>query len=82
MTFRFAHTSCPSYIEQVSDIAPAVYILNCRPVSSIGARRTVIFAMQMTIPAHAHVGANNLTWELAPKTYLPPFTSAALSVEP
>ena len=78
--FDFARTSCPSYIEQVAAAAPEVYVLNCRPVRSIGAGRTVIFAMQTTVPERTHLGNNSLTWELAPRTYLPPFTSAALAV--
>jgi hypothetical protein len=81
-SFHFALTSCPSYVEQVASAAAEVYILNCRPVSSIAAGRTVVFAMRIGVPKHTHLGNNSLTWELAPRTYSPPFTSAALAVKP
>jgi hypothetical protein len=80
--FRFASTSCPSYIEEVA-LAPArVYVLNCRPVGAIAPGATVDFAMRVVIPQKARVGNNSLTWELAPRTYEPPFTPAALWVVP
>jgi hypothetical protein len=81
-TFRFAAASCPTYLEQFG-IAPArAYILNCRRVVSIAPRQTVLFEMQLTIPAAARLGNTSLTWELAPKTYEAPFTPAALWVVP
>jgi uncharacterized protein DUF4232 len=79
-TFRFARTSCPTYIEQVGLSHAEAYLLNCRPVPSISPNETVRFAMQITIPAQARLGNESLTWELAPRTYDPPFTPAALWV--
>jgi hypothetical protein len=78
--FRFARTSCPSYIEQLAASTPQVYVLNCHEVGAVAPRATVRFAMQIVIPAHTRLGDNSLTWELAPKTYEPPFTPAALWV--
>ncbi len=78
--FRFARTSCPTYIEQMLPAAARPYVLNCRPVSEIAPHRSVLFAMQIPIPANARLGNNSLTWELAPKTYESPFAPAALWV--
>ena len=80
--FRFASTSCPSYIEQFASEPGQVYVLNCRPVHTIAAGQTVLFAMQLRLPADARLGNNSLTWELAPKTYDAPFAPAALWVVP
>jgi hypothetical protein len=81
-TFRFAASSCPIYLEQFGPAPAQAYVLNCRPVVSIAPRRTVVFEMQLTIPAAARLGNTSLTWELAPKTYEAPFTPAALWVVP
>jgi hypothetical protein len=78
--FRFARTSCPTYIEQLIPAVPQPYVLNCRPVTDIPPHRTVLFAMQVPIPADTRLGNNSLTWELAPRTYQAPFASAALWV--
>ncbi len=80
--FRFASTSCPTYIEQVSDAPAQAYVLNCRPVDTIASHATVVFGMRVDVPARARAGENSLTWELAPRTYEPPFASAALRVAP
>jgi hypothetical protein len=80
--FRFASTSCPGYIEQFATEPGQVYVLNCRAVRTIAAGQTVLFAMQLRVPADARLGNNSLTWELAPKTYDAPFASAALWVVP
>jgi hypothetical protein len=80
--FHFARSSCPVYIEQ-ADPAPAqVYVLNCRPVRPIAPGETIVFAMRVQIPTTVRLGAGSLTWELAPKTYLAPFTAAPLWVKP
>ena len=81
-TFRFARSSCPSYLEQVGGRPAQAYVLNCRPVGAIAPHATVRFEMQATIPVSVPVGANSLTWELAPKTYEAPFAPAVLSVVP
>jgi hypothetical protein len=78
--FRFARSSCPTYIEQIIPAAPQAYILNCRPVTEIAPHRSLLFAMQIPIPANTRLGNNSLTWELAPKTYEAPFAPAALWV--
>jgi hypothetical protein len=81
-TFRFAPSSCPTYLQQFG-IAPArAYVLNCRPAGSVAPRRTVLFEMRLTIPAAERLGNTSLTWQLAPKTYEAPFTPAALWVVP
>ncbi len=76
---RFAGSSCPVYIEQIEAGPEQVYVLNCRPADTIAAGATVVFAMQLRILATAPT-ENSLTWELAPKTYQPPFTGAAVSI--
>ena len=78
--FRFAATSCPEYEQQLEGGRPQVYVLNCRPVGTIAPHATVVFAMEISIPATARAGNNSLTWELAPRTYDPPFTPVALWV--
>jgi hypothetical protein len=78
--FRFARTSCPIYIEQMLPARPQPYVLNCRPVAPIAPHRSVLFEMQISIPANARLGNNSLTWELAPKTYEAPFAPAAVWV--
>jgi hypothetical protein len=79
-SFRFAHTSCPTYIEQMLPAPTQPYVLNCRPVTEIAPGRRVLFQMQIPIPASTRLGNNSLTWELAPKTYEAPFAPAALWV--
>lgn len=78
--FRFARTSCPTYIEQIVPGSARPYVLNCRPIREIAPRRSVLFAMQIPIPATSRLGNNSLTWELAPKTFDAPFAPAALWV--
>lgn len=79
-TFRFARSSCPVYIEEPDPAPTEVYVLNCRPVGPIPLGRTVVFAMQVRIPATVRLGAGSLTWQLAPKTYEAPFAAAPLWV--
>jgi hypothetical protein len=38
--------------------------------------------MEIPVAAHTRPGANGLSWELAPRTYLPPFATAAAWVVP
>jgi len=78
--FRFARTSCPIYIEQMLPAPAQPYVLNCRPVAPIAPHRSVLFEMQIPIPANARLGNNSLTWELAPKTHEAPFAPAAVWV--
>jgi Domain of unknown function (DUF4232) len=77
--FRFH--SCPTYLEQLLPSVPAqAYVLNCRPAGVMAPGRTRLFAMQIPVPARGRLGNNGLSWELAPKTYLAPFASAAVWV--
>jgi len=78
--FRFAPSSCPVYIQELTLSSPQVYVLNCRRVRTIAQRATVLFAMQIRVPATARLGVGSLTWQLAPKTYEAPFAPAALWV--
>jgi hypothetical protein len=78
--FRFAPSSCPVYIEELALSSPQVYVLNCRRVGTIAPRATVLFAMQIRVPATVRFGIGSLTWQLAPKTYQAPFAPAALWV--
>jgi hypothetical protein len=80
-TFRLAGTSCPIYIEQLTGLPAQAYVLNCRPVGAIAPRGRVLFEMRLRVPAHAPLGARGLTWELAPRTYLAPFASAAVWID-
>jgi hypothetical protein len=80
--FHFAPSSCPVYIEELTPAAPQVYVLNCRLAATIAPRTTVLFAMQIRIPAATRLGVTSLTWELAPRTYQAPFAPAALWVVP
>jgi hypothetical protein len=79
--FRFAGSTCPVYVEQLGAGPPQVYVLNCRPAGAIAAGATVVFAMQLRIPADAPFGIASLTWELAPRTYQAPFAPAAVWIE-
>jgi hypothetical protein len=81
-TFRFARSSCPSYLEQLGARPAQAYVLNCRPVGAVAPHATVRLEMQLTIPVSARLGINSLTWQLAPKTYESPFAPAVLSVVP
>ena len=68
------------YIEQVVPGPQQVYVLNCRPAGTLAPGATVLFAMELRIPANAPLRNSSLTWELAPKTYQAPFAPAAVWV--
>jgi Protein of unknown function (DUF4232) len=79
LPFRFR--SCPTYLEQLSPKGkPELYVLNCRPMGTVGPRARAVFAMVLRVPADAPLGVNGLGWELAPRTYLPPFVGAPVLV--
>jgi Protein of unknown function (DUF4232) len=78
--FHFARSSCPAFIEELWPAVPQPYVLNCRRVGAIAPHDTVLFEMQIPIPAGARLGNTLLTWELAPKTHDPPSASAAVWV--
>jgi hypothetical protein len=72
-SFRFAPSSCPVYIEQLDAGTARPYVLNCRPAGVIAPHQSVLFEMLIPIPATTRLGLNNVTWELAPKTFDAPF---------
>jgi hypothetical protein len=77
--FRFGKT-CPAYTEGLAH--RVAYVLNCRPVGSIGPGESVRFAMRMRIPPrNPSFGGQGfaVSWVLAPHSYNPP--SANWSVE-
>lgn len=80
--FRFAPSSCPVYIEQLDSRIARPYVLNCRSAGRIAPRRTVLFDMQFPIPARTRLGLNDVTWELAPKTFDAPFVPVDVWVVP
>jgi hypothetical protein len=78
--FRFSHTTCPVYVQQLLPGAPQPYLLNCRPVGVIAAGERVAFAMRTRVLPTARLGVGSLTWQLAPRTYMAPFATAAVWV--
>ena len=80
--FRFSHATCPVYVQQLLLGAAKPYLLNCRSVGVIAARGAVVFAMRIRVPPTARLGVGSLTWQLAPRTYIAPFATAAVWVVP
>lgn len=78
--FRFAQSSCPTYVEQVVGAPAQAYVLDCRAVRAIAPHATVLFRMELALPPGVRPGQSSLTWELAPKTFAPPFAAAAVQV--
>ena len=64
--FRFS--SCPSYVEALTNGGKFEYILNCRPVWRIRPGRPVRFEMEFAVPRQARLGWGILSWTLGPKT--------------
>jgi Protein of unknown function (DUF4232) len=76
--FRFG-ASCPVYVEQlVPSVPQRAYVLNCRPAPPLAPGRTLRFEMRLQVPDDARLGENGLSWELAPRTSVPPFATAAV----
>jgi hypothetical protein len=75
--FRFH--SCPVYQEQLVPAPARAYVLNCKPVGELRPGATAVFEMRVPVPANAPPQAG-LSWELAPKTYEPPFATAAVAI--
>ena len=65
---------CPSYSESVATVS-ARYRLNCDPVGQIGPGASVVFAIQLAVPADVPLGPANLQWEAGG-----PATSAGITV--
>lgn len=49
-------------------------------MGTLGPRTRAVFAMVLRLPADAPLGVNGLGWELAPRTYLPPFVDGRVLV--
>ena len=64
--------SCPVYTEQWGLSRAQAFVLNCRPVDSIGPGRSVRFAMRVYVPRQAEPYSSDFTWTLAPNTSDPP----------
>jgi hypothetical protein len=74
--FRFGRT-CPVYTEGFSGHDLHGYVLNCRPVGSIGPGKSVRFAMRLRVPRHLDLGAPAFFgWTLAPHSWNAPQASA------
>jgi Domain of unknown function (DUF4232) len=67
--FRFGR-SCPSYVEGFG--RPQAYVLNCRPVGSIGPGKSVRFAMRLHVPRHVSSTGPAFNWTLAPHSWNAP----------
>jgi hypothetical protein len=76
--FRFH--GCPVYIEQLLSAPRHAYVLNCRPAGTMAPGSARLFAMQIRVPLQARLGSDGLSWELAPKTYSPPFATAPVLI--
>jgi hypothetical protein len=56
------------------------FVLNCASVGTLDPGERVVFAMVIRVPRKAQLGRNFVNWVLAPRTYLPPFESAPVTV--
>jgi hypothetical protein len=65
---------CPSYREAVGAVE-ARFLLNCGPVGQIGPSASVVFSMQLDVPADTELGPTSLEWEAGG-----PATNAAITV--
>jgi hypothetical protein len=74
--FRFGRT-CPAYTEGF--VRQQAYVLNCRPVGSIGPGKSVRFAMRMRVPRLA-LSAPAFGWTLAPHTWNAPSALAVVDL--
>jgi hypothetical protein len=77
--YRFGR-SCPLYFEQLGGIPARAYVLNCHAAAVIGPGRSLLFAIALPVPVAAHLGGNELTFELAPRTSDPPVAQAQVRV--
>jgi Domain of unknown function (DUF4232) len=67
--FRFGR-SCPTYTEGFT--RPQAYVLNRRPVGSIGPGKSVRFAMRLHVPRHLDPSGPAFNWTLAPHSWNAP----------
>lgn len=68
---RVSLAPCPGFVEAADTTTPdkRTYALNCAPVGSIGAGRTVRFAMRLPVPPDSTAGPVRVLWSLqAPDT--------------
>lgn len=73
--FRFGR-SCPVYTEGFAGHDLHAYVLNCRPVGSIGPGKSVRFAMLLRVPRHLDLGLPAFGWSLAPHSWNAPQATA------
>src|SRR5207248_9048055 len=71
---------CPLYIEQLGGVPARAYILNCHAAGDIAKRHSLLFAIALPVPAVVHLGSNELTFELAPRTINAPVAQAPVWV--
>lgn len=77
--YRFGH-ACPAYTEGFGGLKRLqAYVLNCHPVGSIAAGRSVRFAMRIRVPRLA-LSAPAFGWTLAPHTYNAPSALAVVQL--
>jgi hypothetical protein len=67
--------SCPVYTEQWGLARAQAFVLDCRPVGSIGPGRSVRFAMRIQVPPRASGSSEAFDWILAPHTWNAPQAS-------
>jgi uncharacterized protein DUF4232 len=77
--FRFGR-SCPAYLEGFEGQRPQAYVLNCRPVESIGPGKSVHFAMRLRVPRHFDPSAPAFGWTLAPHSWNAPQAMGVVSI--
>lgn len=74
--FRFGR-SCPVYTEGFKRLQ--AYVLDCRPVGSIGPGDSVRFAMRLHVPRDFDASAPAFGWTLAPHTWNAPQATGVVS---
>jgi hypothetical protein len=77
--FQFGR-NCPAYTEGIGATQNQAYVLNCRPLGSIGAGHSVRFAMRVHVPRHLADPFPPLGWTLAPHSWNAPQTLAVVQL--
>jgi hypothetical protein len=75
--FRFG-PACPNYTEGFA--RQQAYVLNCRPVGSIGPGKSVRFAMRLRVPRHLDPSGPAFNWTLAPHSWNAPQAMGVVSI--
>lgn len=76
--FRFG-SSCPAYTEGFAGHDVQAYVLNCRPVGSVGPGKSVRFAMRLRVPRQLDLGSPAFGWMLAPHSWGAPQALAVVT---